>query len=319
MDDREFEDRLMPDLVRIHGEPLDPNLVAAYVDGALEEPELSEVRARVAQDPEALLLVRALSETGAPVAHSRPAMVLTAAAVVAALLLVALGASWFGRDEQVDAAGLDTRLTVAASNLGERRPDLFEGFTPFESDELSPRSTPARGGAVWIAPRGLLLTHPSELRWKNPPGATRVELVLAGPDIDWRRELDEERLPVADLGPGRYVITLRGLDTLAGQGIAALVIDRGHEGVLGPDGVAVDGGGDAFVDLDGPRQPLRRGHGHRAGLGRRRARCRARCGRAAAGPDVVQGGAPAGRHHEKEQQSEDQQPHAYDMTLTHRR
>lgn len=57
MDDREFQDGLLPKLVRIHDDRLDANTIAAFVDGALSQREAARVAARIARDPDALLLV----------------------------------------------------------------------------------------------------------------------------------------------------------------------------------------------------------------------------------------------------------------------
>ena len=235
MDDRTFEQEILPQLLELHREPLDPNLVAAYVDGSLHGEELASVRARLAADPEAMLLVRALQEEEAGT-HADPRAPVSADAPVpgrpgapvgrggawrpaaAALVLFAVGAAAFlltGRGPS--AAPLPERLAEVAHRLRVEEPALFADFLPLSADDLERQASVSRGGVVWLGPRGVVLAAPDVFRWRNPRGATRAEVRLAGPALDWRREVAGERIAAPPLAPGRYVVTLRALDSLAAQ------------------------------------------------------------------------------------------------------
>lgn len=60
MDERPPQDEALLRLLHLRDEPLDPNTVAAFVDGDLTARELAHVALRLAVDPEALILVLAL-------------------------------------------------------------------------------------------------------------------------------------------------------------------------------------------------------------------------------------------------------------------
>lgn len=219
VDDRELDEALVSSLLRTQRGPVDPNLIAAYVDGGLDEDERARVASQIHRDPEALMLVRALEGERAALSAPRSGA-LRIAASVAAVLLVAIGAWWFtsGERGQPQPQTLDARLVAAIDKLGQDTPEVFGDFQLLSGEELVPAAA-SRGGAEWIAPRGVLLAPPTMLRWKNPPGAKRVMLTVTGPGTRIEREVEAESLEVDALRPGRYVVTVRGLDTLAAQTI----------------------------------------------------------------------------------------------------
>ncbi len=203
MDERELQERVQP-LVQLHNQPLDPNVIAAYLDDALPADERAEVEARIKADPEAMLLVRALREEQT----NRPSLPFSLAAVAAAFLL-ALGIWWVSDDGDVRADDLATRLAAATA---------AHGFEPLSAEELTANGA-KRGGAAWVAPIGIVTAAPEELRWRSPLGASRVEVSIEGEGLRWRHEASGERAVAPPMKPGRYVVRLRGIDTLAGQEI----------------------------------------------------------------------------------------------------
>ncbi len=63
MDEEEFNDNFFWRLLLLLDEPVDPNTVAAFVDGQLTERELIQTAIRIARDPDTLLLVLALQDS----------------------------------------------------------------------------------------------------------------------------------------------------------------------------------------------------------------------------------------------------------------
>jgi hypothetical protein len=200
---------------------LDPNEVAAYVAGRLTPRERASFEARAAADPEAQLLLRALREDAAP---RRARLWSLAAAVV----LVAVGGSlWLARERRGEESVHD-RLVAAAADLARAEPVSFASFEPFRAEELAATESAMRGGARWVAPRGTVLTPPTELRWRNAPGSEEVAVSIEGPDVAWKQALRGERAPAPALVPGRYVVTLRPVGSLAAQeSRAAFVVADG--------------------------------------------------------------------------------------------
>jgi hypothetical protein len=237
MDDHTFQNRILPRLLQVHQEPLDPNVIAAYVGGTLSEEEKGEAERRLAADPEAALLVRALREDLVDVhgedamAHGPPAPASTSeaaarpervvggwwASAAAAIALFAVGLVAFQLGPTPRRVDLQTRLTRATRELGQVAPEHFASFTPLEGSELQSLRGAARGGVIWLGPRGVVLEAPREFRWRNPEDGERAEVRLVGPTINWKREVRGNHVAAPELGPGRYVITIRSLDSLAAQ------------------------------------------------------------------------------------------------------
>jgi len=215
MDDRDLREQLLPRIVRLRAESVDPNLLAAYVDGSLSPEEHREVASRIAADPDALLFVRALAAD-----RRRERLAPYRIAAMAAALLLGLGLWWASDHEPAPASpDLTTRLADVGARLAREAPELLADFAPLSGDALRTEGSVTRGGPAWIAPSGLLLQAPHTLRWRNPPGASRVEISLSGPGTNWVREVDGESVDAPALAPGRYVVRLRALDALAGQPI----------------------------------------------------------------------------------------------------
>ncbi len=214
MDDRELEEQLLPKLVQVHGEPIDPNLLAAYADGALSEEEHAEVGRRIAADPDALLLVNALQEDRSRATTRNWSLVALAASVLIAVGVWSI--DWSGNREPLD---LDSRLARAVATLSDTDGSAFADFNLVGAEEMRAQPAVTRGGPQWLGPLGLLLDAPSELRWRNPPGATRVEIQVLATGFRWKRQVEGEHHAAPELAPGSYVVTLRALDALAGQKI----------------------------------------------------------------------------------------------------
>jgi hypothetical protein len=195
---------------------LDPNEVAAYVAGRLTSEERASFEARAAADPEAQLLLRTLRRDAAP----RRAVAWAWAGAAAAVLLVVGGTAWIVARRPLaptEVAGVPERLVAAAADLARADPTSFDAFAPYRSDELVPAKSVTRGGVRWLAPRGTVLAAPTELRWSHPPRGGPVDVSIEGPDLAWSQAFAEERAPAPPLPPGRYVVTIRALASLAGN------------------------------------------------------------------------------------------------------
>ena len=213
MDDRDLGDVLLPKLMQLDEEPIDPNTLAAYVAGTLPSEEHDELAARISRDPEAMMLVRAMEEDARSVNTRRWSV-----AALAASVLLAVGL-WWGSpaDDTLDDVDVDSRLLAAAERLGEREPELFGGFEPLTADALESEPAVTRGGATWLAPSGTLLQAPTTLRWKNAPDSTLVRVTLEGAAANWSEEVEGESVAAPPLAPGRYVVRLMPLDALGAQ------------------------------------------------------------------------------------------------------
>ncbi len=211
MDERQFADRLLPRLLEVDAQPPDPNLVAAYVAGTLD----AETRRRVARsievDPESMFLVRALR------ADRRRTNVRRALFSIAAVALAAvgLGIAMRGRESRLDS--VDDRLVAAVASLRERAPDLFGTFALLSAESSPLGPAVVRGGGAITWPVGVMLAQPSEVRWRAAAGATRVHVTVLGTGFEWSVDADGDRHALPRLAPGRYVVSLRALDALAGQ------------------------------------------------------------------------------------------------------
>lgn len=213
MDDRELSGELLPRLIELGAEPVDPNLVAAYVDDALPDAERRTLVPRIESDAEALFIARALEEDRR---HARA--VRTRIFALAASVVLAVGVWWThssGRD--APRPSIVTRMASATQVLKTRAPELFDGFEPLADGDLRRTNGTPRGGATWISPVGVLVEAPAELRWRNAAGSSTVRISLRGPGVDWEREVEGDRVAAPALAPGRYVVRLRALDALAGQ------------------------------------------------------------------------------------------------------
>lgn len=190
---------------------LDPNLIAAYVDGGLSPAERLAMERRLAADPEAQLLARTLRERSS----SRGLILVTLAAAAVLVVGVVL---WRTQDPAPGAASLDSRLATVVAKLRTAEPTAFGEFATLSDDELTQPGM-RRGGGVWHAPRGMLLEAPKTFAWTGPEGATRVRLTLRGGSTNWSQDVDSPAgtLDAPTLAPGRYVVTMRALDALAGQ------------------------------------------------------------------------------------------------------
>ncbi|MFO0931325.1 MAG: hypothetical protein U1E39_01300 [Planctomycetota bacterium] len=249
MDEHAFTHDVLPGLLDLDAGPPDPNLVAAYLDGALPEAERRALERRLRVDPEAMLLVRALRADRRRV-KVRRVFLAVAAVVVAAVGLTTL---FTRRDDPSAAAG--ERLVAAAGRLRAEAPDLFEGFTPLSADELRGGNDARRGGGRVTWPVGVLLDAPTEVRFEAPTGATRVRLAIDGPAGRSVVEGGNGRVEVPPLPPGSYVVRMRALDALGAQEVRAAFV------VLASD--AARRHLDAFARIDatgGDLAPLLRAH-----------------------------------------------------------
>ncbi len=211
MDDRDFQERLMPRVLRLDADGPDPNLVAAYVDGTLPEAERRRLEREVAVDPEAMLLVRALR------ADRRRALVRRVSLLAAALLVAVGGAAALLRGRGAASGSTEDRLVAAASRLREADGATFRDFTPLRGDELATAPSATRGGGRVVWPVGLLLAAPTEIRWRAPEGATRVRVAVDGPGTSWSVVSESDWVPTRPLPPGRYAVRIRALDALGGN------------------------------------------------------------------------------------------------------
>lgn len=204
------------------GTELDPNLVAAYVDGGLSAAERLAMERRLAADPEAQLLARTLRE--------RPGSRKVLWATMAAAAVVVAGVLLWRTNEDAGVAPLDQRLTAVVAKLRAAQPDTFAEFAVLSDDELTEPGA-RRGGGAWHAPRGLVLEAPKTFSWTAPEGAARVHIQVRGGTTNWSQDVESADGTVAapKLAPGRYTVTLRALDTLAGQST------RAHFVVAEPD------------------------------------------------------------------------------------
>jgi hypothetical protein len=204
------DERLVEQLVRAGTAP-NPNAVAAGADGQRHRPEV----ARLDRDPEAVLLLRVLARE-----RSRKRRVLwgggaLAACVLAGLLLFVPR----GDEARPPRASLGERLLAAVAALKGEDPLRFGSFALAAEEDLAATSGVMRGGAAWLAPRGTLWSPPRTLRWRRPDGMGRVALTLKGPGVNWQQEVEGDAVDAPPLRSGRFVVTLRVLDGLAGQTI----------------------------------------------------------------------------------------------------
>ncbi|MDJ0521788.1 MAG: hypothetical protein QNJ90_06900 [Planctomycetota bacterium] len=213
------DDQVMQQLVRASGTGPDANAVAAAADGARGTPEV----ARLARDPEAVLLLRGLARE-----RRRKKRVLWSGVGLAACVLVGVVIALFQGDPQTAPDPMATRLEAALVTLKERDAERFADFALAREEDLDATSGVLRGGAAWIAPRGKLLEPPRRLRWRRPDGIGRVAITLDGPGVSWKQSIEADELDAPQLGSGRFVVTLRVLDGLAGQTIrrAFVVVDE---------------------------------------------------------------------------------------------
>ena len=218
MDERDIGDVLLPKLVQLEDEPIDPNLMAAYVAGTLPPEQEEELAARIARDPEAMMLARAMQEDARSTRTRRMGF-----AALAASVLIAVGLWWGGQgDDAGEDMDVDTRLLAAAERLVERQPALFEDFAPLGDDELQRGDHVTRGGLTWIAPRGVLLEPPTEWRWSGAPAGDSVGLQITGPDCEYSKILEGDRAEAEHCGAGRYVVSLTAQNGLGGQSTRAV-------------------------------------------------------------------------------------------------
>ena len=205
------DERLVEQLVRAASPALDPNTVAAGAGGQGHRPEV----AQLARDPEAVLLMRVLARE-----RSRKRRVLWSSGALAACVLAGV-LLFLQRDGDGTRAraSLETRLEAAAAGLRRDDPARFGSFALASQEELEASSGVMRGVATWLAPRVMLWSAPKRMRWRRPDGIGRVAITLKGPGVDWQHELEGDAVDAPALGSGRFVVTLRVLDGLAGQTI----------------------------------------------------------------------------------------------------
>jgi hypothetical protein len=209
MDERDFQERLLPRVLRLDAAPPDPNVVAAYASGTLPPEERRRLERRIEVDPEAMLLVRALR------ADRRRANVRRTVAAIAAVVVAAAGVGWAVRRGSNES--IDERLVAASARLRHEAPELFAGFEPLRAADLASDASVARGGGAVTWPVGVLLEPPKVLRWALPPGASRAEVSVTGAGTTWSAKVDGTETPLPALEPGTYAVRLRALDALAGQ------------------------------------------------------------------------------------------------------
>ena len=198
-------------------EGLDPKLVAAAVDGVIDDHDRRRLEALVHADPETLLLVRALRDERRR-ARRRPWLLAGAGgAVVAAVLTVVLLTGT--RAEPETQPALQARLATAVARLRAEHPDRFAALGREVVSSLAPRGVTRGAGAAWLGPRGVVLAAPSDFEWRLPQGSTRVRIEISGPDTSFQREVEGSRLAAPPLGAGRYVVQLVPLDGLARQAV----------------------------------------------------------------------------------------------------
>ena len=191
------------------GTEIDPNLIAAYVDGGLSPAERLSLERRMAADPEAQLLLRTMRERRNPAAVWLPIAAMAAAVLVGFLM-------WSKRGDE-PALTLEERLGSVVASLRTDATEPFGEFALLSDDELTSGPSTRRGAVAWLHPRGLLLEAPSELRWTNPEDGAEMRVSLRGPGMKWTRDVEGSSVDVPALTPGRYVATLQSLDSLAGQ------------------------------------------------------------------------------------------------------
>ncbi len=212
MPDTNDRDRFLGRVLEMQEGQLDPNLVAAYVDGALSQDEHDHVGRRLAADPEAMLIVRDLR--GARRRQRMTWTLVAAAAVVLVALAIRLGVG----GEAGPGLDFDARLTLASAGLKTAEPERFAEFAILTDEELAVTSSIPRGGTTtWLGPVGLLLDAPTAFQWRLPEGAHAVRLTVAGEGTRWEEVVESDRVGAPPLPPGRYVVTLRPLGALAGQ------------------------------------------------------------------------------------------------------
>ena len=212
MDDREFERLLLPKMLAAAESPIDDNLIAAYIDGDLDRAEREKVELSMQRDPTLRLHIEAMQAEAPTTRRALWPLVAVAAAV-----LVAVGVWQLLPRTAQPLPPLDVRLATLTATLREGEPALFPDFEILGSDELLETAASTRGGLTWVAPRGLLLARPTKLHWSNPPDSSRVEITIKGPDIEWAKVVDGNEVEAPVLWPGRFRVTIRSLDSFAGQ------------------------------------------------------------------------------------------------------
>src|SRR5262245_54671568 len=140
MDDRDFQQELMPRVLRLDADAPDPNLVAAYVDGRLPDGDRGRLEREVAVNPEAMLLVRALRS------DRRRALVRRVSLLAATLLVAVGGVAALLRGRGAATGSAEERLVAAAARLRESDASTFEGFAPLRGEELATAPSVTRGG-----------------------------------------------------------------------------------------------------------------------------------------------------------------------------
>lgn len=211
-----FADDVLPGLFAVSEDPIDPNLLAAYVDGSLSELETRRVEARILRDPETLLLVRTLQE-----GHGRQRSQVWRWVAVAAVVLLVVGLAWrwradTGQGGGAPVPGLEQQLAAAVAALGDDDEAHLADFVVPDRDAWQTQTT-ARGADLVVWPTGVLLTAPDAVRWSTTDGSERFAVHVRGPDLLIRREVEGTSLDLPHLAPGRYTVSLRSLDALAGQ------------------------------------------------------------------------------------------------------
>jgi hypothetical protein len=241
MDEHEFQDGLLPRVLRLDAQAPDPNLVAAYVAGTLPPEEGRRLARQVEVDPEAMLLVRALRD------DRRRSVVRRVLVAAAALVVAGFGVGRFLSRGPAETASVEERLVAAADVLAAKAPDLFAGFAPLPAKELESGEPVARGGGALTWPVGVLLEAPKELRWRRPTGASRVEVAVTGEGVAWSQRVEGDRVTAPAWKPGSYAVRLRALDALAGQEV------RGAFTVATPADAETHRRALARIETDAPR------------------------------------------------------------------
>ena len=161
---------------------VDPDLLAGYVEGRLDDDERAAVEARLVHDEEARALVgelRAALGTEAPVpVPATPGWVPLA---IAACALLAIGALVFAMTRE-DLGPLDpyARLLATADRLATADPVQFGSLrATIEDASLIGEAEAMRGGLRIFAPQGALLEGRPQLQWAEVPGSKGYEVRVA--------------------------------------------------------------------------------------------------------------------------------------------
>jgi hypothetical protein len=211
------DERLVGELVAASRAALDPNAVAVARGGASHLLE----GVALGQDPEAALLLRMLGRRETRRRRTLQAALALAACVLAGFLLLA-------RSGPAPTASASQRFRAAVARLKGEDP-LFENLSPVTRDELAGASGVSRGGVTWVGPRGTVLEAPKTLRWRCLEGARRTHVTLRGPGVLFARDVEGASVGIPELGPGRYVVTLRPLGGFARQSSRHSFLVAGRE------------------------------------------------------------------------------------------